>query len=79
MMKYFSRLVSFESEDGQKRFFADLGSVSDVPAQGASISAYESFQDLLEGKNEVTAVIGKVRSLSFRPSKLRSWGISTNH
>ncbi|KIW48998.1 hypothetical protein, variant [Exophiala xenobiotica] len=60
MMKYFSRLVSFESEDGQKRFFADLGSVSDVPAQGASISAYESFQDLLEGKNEVTAVIGKL-------------------
>ena len=63
MMKAFSRLVSFESETGQMKFFADLGSVSDVPAQGTSISAYTSFEDLLEGKNEVAAVLGKVRIL----------------
>lgn len=65
-MKPFSRLVCFESAaagGGKQKYFADLGvDTTTVPSAGASLSAYPSFLDLLERKNQVTATVGKVRT-----------------
>ncbi|KIW92097.1 uncharacterized protein Z519_07081 [Cladophialophora bantiana CBS 173.52] len=60
----FSRLICFESEvrSGPK-YFADLGvEGSAIPEPGTSIQAYSSFDDLLQGKDQVTATVGKLLS-----------------
>ncbi|OAP63469.1 hypothetical protein AYL99_02696 [Fonsecaea erecta] len=58
----FSRLLCFESEDeGKAKYFADLGVEATVlPEPGTPIQAYSSFNDLIAGKDKVTATVGKV-------------------
>jgi len=59
-MKSFSRLIRFESASGEA-YFADLGANSSkVPALGSSISAYKSFDDLANGRQQVSVTIDKV-------------------
>ena len=65
-MPSFSRLISFESQDGNARYFTDLGANTiDVPKIGATIDAYASFDDLVDDRAKVTATVGKVISVSL--------------
>ncbi|KAI1084700.1 fumarylacetoacetate hydrolase family protein [Whalleya microplaca] len=51
-MGSFSRLIKFESDDGNV-YFADLGKeVLEPPSIGVKVKAYRSFDDLLAHKNE---------------------------
>ncbi|KIY03347.1 uncharacterized protein Z520_00038 [Fonsecaea multimorphosa CBS 102226] len=62
-MPPFSRLICFESQQhGKAKYFADLGvnEASVIPEPGTSIEAYSSFDDLLAGKDKVTAIVGKL-------------------
>jgi len=59
-MKGFSRLIHFESAGG-KTYFADLGlDSSELPAEGSSVPAYKSFDDLTNGRQQVNTTINKV-------------------
>ncbi len=63
-MSKFSKLISFESQDGKARYFADLGAhVFDLPKVGATIDAYPSFSNLVDDKGKLTATFGKVTTL----------------
>lgn len=60
-MPTFSRLIRFESTDGQP-YFADLGVETSIPAQGAQIKGYRTFEDVGVEKYGEDVAIGKVIS-----------------
>ncbi|KAI1269610.1 fumarylacetoacetate hydrolase family protein [Xylariaceae sp. FL1019] len=59
-MAAFTKLVRFESDDG-KTYFADLGNdAPELPAAGAKLTSYKSFEDLMSKKNEETTIFKKL-------------------
>jgi hypothetical protein len=59
-MVVIKNLIAFEDESGN-RLFSNVDSLES--AQGASIEAYRSFDDLTKGENATNATIAKVREL----------------
>lgn len=60
-MAKFSRLIKFESTEDGKDYFADLGTqVEDVPALGASIVGFSSFEQIGIKEHGREVKIGKV-------------------
>lgn len=59
-MASFSRLIRFESPDGRS-FYADLKHEPfQLPLPGTTTDAYESFEDLITGKDPVEAIFHSV-------------------
>ncbi len=65
-MSSFQYLCRFHTENGEA-FFAKCASVK--PAIGASVDAYPTYEDLVNGKNATTATIAKV-SCRFSPTDI---------
>lgn len=62
-MSHFTRLIRFESAGNV--LFADLTSaLSEIPSLGSKITAYTTFEKLIENDEPVQAVVDKVRSNS---------------
>lgn len=58
-MSQFSRLIRFESAG--KVLFADLPATSsEIPSLGSSVTAHKTFEDLINNRGAVDAVIEKV-------------------
>jgi hypothetical protein len=74
----FSRLIRFETEDGEIKF-ADLGPwETSLPTKGTKIAAYASIDELSLDKNVTDVILAKVRmrrhnELSTRRLILRSF------
>jgi hypothetical protein len=65
-MVVIKNLIAFEDESGN-RLFSNVDSLES--AQGASIEAYRSFDDLTKGENATNATIAKVRELMVLSSE----------
>jgi len=57
-MKPFSRLIRFESEG--EAFFADLNTTTEIPSAGSSITAYRTYDDLMNTQDSVEVTFEKV-------------------
>lgn len=65
-MGSFQYLCRFHTENGEA-FFAKCA--SNKPTIGASVDAYPTYEDLVNGKNATTATIAKV-SCRFSPTDI---------